>query len=62
MATSPANNSFELTKVEKELIIRCIETYRATVKRAINAERDAEIIRIREAQIVELNALEARFR
>nr|QJB20834.1 MAG: hypothetical protein [Microvirus sp.] len=62
MATSPANNSFELTKVEKELIVRSISTYRATVKRAMNAERDSAIVDIRAAQIRELDALEARFR
>lgn len=62
MATSPANNSFELTKVEKELIVRSISTYRATVKRSMNAERDSAIVDIRAAQIRELDALEARFR
>lgn len=61
MATA-ANASFDLSKADRGLIVRSLETQVSVVARQMRAEPDADVKAIRQVQIDALQALIARFR
>lgn len=55
-------SSVSLTPEQKKLVVQCIETQMASVKRARNSEKDASIAQLRGAQYDRLAELQQVFR
>lgn len=62
MATTPVSKDFEVSSSERADVVRALQTLRASVSRSLNTERDEDVKRIREAELVRLDALVLRFR
>lgn len=56
------SKDFELSSVDREVVVRGLQTLRASVSRAHNTERDSAVKAIRKAEMDSIDALIVRFR